>query len=63
LESNIGLNAIAQWTFLQENPMPQGLGTGALYTNNFDSPLQVLNGQLWYNPLLPWDFDMDTIRS
>ena len=63
LESNIGLNAIAQWTFLQENPMPQGLGTGALYTNNFDSPLQVSNGQLWYNPLLPWDFDMDTIRS
>ena len=63
LESNIGLNAIAQWTFLQENPMPQGLGTGALYTNNFDSPLQVLKGQLWYNPSLPWDFDIDAIRS
>ena len=48
LESNIGLNAIAQWTFLQQNPMPQGLGTGALYTNNFDCPLEVCHGQLWH---------------
>lgn len=54
LESNVGLNAIAQWTFLQNNPMPQGLGTGALYTNNFDSPLEVKNGQLAYNPSLYW---------
>lgn len=55
LESNIGLNAIAQWTFLQHNLMPQGLGTGGLYTNNFDSPLQVENGQLWYRKELGWD--------
>ena len=48
LESNIGLNAIAQWTFLQHNLMPQGLGTGSLYTNNFDCPLDVKNGELWY---------------
>jgi o-succinylbenzoate synthase len=54
LESNIGLNAIAQWTFLQNNPMPQGLGTGALYTNNFDSPLEVTNGELRYNPNVQW---------
>ena len=47
LESNIGLNAIAQWTFNLNNPMPQGLGTGGLYTNNFDSPLQVKNGYLY----------------
>jgi len=51
LESNIGLNAIAQWTFLQNNPMPQGLGTGGLYTNNFESPLEVTNGELRYNKL------------
>jgi hypothetical protein len=38
LESNIGLNAIAQWTFTN-NLMPQGLGTGGLYTNNFECPL------------------------
>lgn len=58
LESNIGLNAIAQWTFLQNNPMPQGLGTGSLYTNNFDSPLEVKNGQLVYNPNLQWNVDL-----
>lgn len=54
LESNIGLNAIAQWTFLQNNLMPQGLGTGGLYTNNFDCPLEVKNGELIYNPELDW---------
>ena len=59
LESNIGLNAIAQWTFLQNNSMPQGLGTGALYTNNFDCPLQVAQGQLWYKKELDWDFGFD----
>lgn len=58
LESNIGLNAIAQWTFLQENSMPQGLGTGALYTNNFESPLQVDNGSLWYNPKSEWQVNL-----
>ncbi len=34
LESNIGLNAIAQWTYRLNNPLPQGLGTGQLYLNN-----------------------------
>lgn len=49
LESNIGLNAIAQFTSTLYNPLPQGLGTGQLYTNNIDSPL-VLNGEwLSYN--------------
>ena len=57
LESNIGLNAIAQWTFLQHNSMPQGLGTGALYTNNFDCPLEVNNGHLWYKKELDWKFN------
>ncbi|NUY79812.1 o-succinylbenzoate synthase [Flavobacterium sp. MAH-1] len=54
LESNIGLNAIAQWTYTLGNLMPQGLGTGALYTNNIDSPLVVKNGSLWYDPKLDW---------
>ena len=58
LESNIGLNAIAQWTYLQHSLMPQGLGTGALYTNNFDCPLAVTQGQLWYNNDLDWDCDL-----
>jgi len=55
LESNIGLNAIAQYTFLKQNPMPQGLGTGGLYTNNFDCPLEVQNGNLEYNSAKNWD--------
>jgi L-alanine-DL-glutamate epimerase-like enolase superfamily enzyme len=58
LESNIGLNAIAQWTFLQHNLMPQGLGTGALYTNNFDCPLNVDQGQLWYDTNVNWDCNL-----
>jgi len=55
LESNIGLNAIAQWTFLQNNSMPQGLGTGGLYTNNFDCPLVVEKGELIYDSSLLWN--------
>ncbi len=57
LESNIGLNAIAQWTFLKDNLMPQGLGTGALYTNNFDCQLEVSKGQLWFNNVKEFHFD------
>lgn len=48
LESNIGLNAIAQWTFTLNNPMPQGLGTGGLFTNNFDSRLEVIGDKLYF---------------
>lgn len=48
LESNVGLNAIAQWTFWQGASIPQGLGTGKLFTNNIDSPLYVENGYLRY---------------
>lgn len=40
LESNIGLNALAQWVATLGNPMPQGLGTCQLYTNNLWSPLR-----------------------
>ena len=58
LESNIGLNAIAQWTFTLNNNMPQGLGTGALFTNNFDSPLQVKNGTLRYDNNLVWNVNL-----
>jgi L-alanine-DL-glutamate epimerase-like enolase superfamily enzyme len=50
LESNIGLEALAHWTLEQtqkhQNPLAQGLGTGALYTNNFPSLLRVQNGLL-----------------
>lgn len=48
LESNIGLNAIAQYTFTKNSPMPQGLGTGALFVNNFESSLDLRNELLWF---------------
>ena len=59
LESNVGLNAIAQFTFLQNNLMPQGLGTGSLYTNNFDCPLTVFDGKLWYQNDINWKFKIN----
>ena len=43
LESNIGLNAIAQYTFTKNTKIPQGLGTGGLFTNNLETRL-VLHG-------------------
>lgn len=58
LESNIGLNAIAQWTYTLNNEMPQGLGTGSLFTNNFESPLEVENGYLKYNKTKNWKFNL-----
>lgn len=49
LESNVGLNAIAQWCSTFSNLLPQGLGTGALYTNNVEMPLEIKGDCLWYN--------------
>ncbi|WP_299222369.1 o-succinylbenzoate synthase [uncultured Aquimarina sp.] len=54
LESNIGLNAIAQYTYTLGNKMPQGLGTGGLYTNNIEAPLVVNNGTLRYQIEKNW---------
>ena len=58
LESNVGLNAIAQWTFSLNSKMPQGLGTGGLYTNNFESPLEIEKGSLQYNNSKKWNFNL-----
>lgn len=55
LESNVGLNAISQWTYKLNSSMPQGLGTGQLFTNNIVSPLQVKNGTLRYEKNKDWD--------
>ncbi len=57
LESNIGLNAIAQWTYSLKNEMPQGLGTGQLYNNNFKSPLKITKGKLYFDPTNNWDLN------
>nr|WP_294859580.1 o-succinylbenzoate synthase [uncultured Fluviicola sp.] len=48
LESNIGLNAIAQFTAGYHPILPQGLGTGGLYETNFEAPLKIEKGNLYY---------------
>ena len=50
LESNIGLNAIAQFTsdvYGDHIRMPQGLGTGQLFTDNIDMGLEIRGDKLW----------------
>lgn len=60
LESNIGLNVIAQWTATLGTTLPQGLGTGALFTNNIQMPLEIRKDCLWFdsNGLMP-DIESD----
>lgn len=55
LESNVGLNAIAQFTAEYPIQLHQGLGTGQLYQNNIASPLEVKNGFLQYNQDDSWE--------
>jgi o-succinylbenzoate synthase len=55
LESNIGLNAIAQLASTFNPILPQGLGTGQLYHNNIGSPLKVANGSIIYQKDSVWD--------
>lgn len=50
LESNVGLSAIAQWTATLRPEIPQGLGTGALFTNNFPSQLLLQSDKLSFRP-------------
>ncbi|MDE5839542.1 MAG: o-succinylbenzoate synthase, partial [Muribaculaceae bacterium] len=58
LESNIGLNALAQWTATLNTSIPQGLGTGNLYTNNFECPLRLVSDRLDYDPSKRIDNDI-----
>ncbi len=55
LESNIGLNAIAQFTGKYQIELPQGLGTGQLFHNNVSSPLKIQNGYLLYDQKKSWN--------
>lgn len=54
LESNVGLFAIADWLAHKPITMPQGLGTGQLYSNNFASPLEMRQASLFFNPNAQW---------
>ena len=56
LESNIGLSAIARYTASLPTDMPQGLGTGLLYTNNISSPLCQEGEILTYRPQGAWQY-------
>ncbi|WP_317168021.1 enolase C-terminal domain-like protein [Blattabacterium cuenoti] len=63
LESNIGINAVAQWTFMMKKKYENqniyshvhGLNTGVLYVNNWSSPLEIKKGSIWYNPSMKWE--------
>ena len=56
LESNVGLNVIAQWTYSLDVKVTQGLGTGGLFTNNIPSPLYISKQELRTNKEAKWDF-------
>jgi o-succinylbenzoate synthase len=58
LESNIGLNAIAQWTYSLGVNRPQGLGTGQLFSNNIPAPLNIKHGYLHYDPTVKWNLKL-----
>ena len=56
LESNIGLNAIAQWVATLKTDMPQGLGTGGVFKNNFHTPIFLDNEKLKYDNRIVIDY-------
>lgn len=63
LESNVGLNAISQYTFTKNSKLPQGLGTGSLFSNNISSPLYVKDGMIRYDFDKQWDHHLlNTIK-
>lgn len=56
LESDVGLFSIAEYAASRGVSIPQGLGTGLLYINNVESPLELRGDSLWYNPRGRWTF-------
>lgn len=58
LESNVGLNALAQWVSILDTSMPQGLGTGNLYSNNIPSPIHQVESVLRYDTDSSWDLSL-----
>jgi len=55
LESSLGLNAVAQFTAQYPVSIPQGLGTGQIYTDNIENPLEIVKGELKLSPKLFWE--------
>lgn len=60
LEANIGLNAIAQWAASKQNPLPQGLGTGSLFSNNIESLIKLDGEKLSFIGLNQNDYRQKT---
>ncbi len=58
LESNLGLNAIAHWIAQYKPNLPQGLGTGMLYTNNIELPLEIKGERLYFDPQITPSIDL-----
>lgn len=56
LESNVGLNAIAQWTASIRAAGPQGLGTGGVFTDNFKTPVFLSGDKLSYDAKVSFDY-------
>ena len=57
LESNVGLNAIAQWVYSKNNELRQGLGTGMLFKNNINSQLEIAGDTIFLNKKKKWDLN------
>ena len=55
LESNVGLSAIAQFCANYQLTLPQGLGTGQLFSNNIPSPLEIKGENIFYDENKTWD--------
>lgn len=55
LESNIGLNSIAQYAASKQVNIPQGLGTGQLFENNFQCPLALDADEMYFSAVNHWD--------
>jgi o-succinylbenzoate synthase len=63
LESNVGLSAISQYTFTKNSKLPQGLGTGSLYTNNISSPLKISRGSIHFDRKNKWNLEIINRRN
>lgn len=57
LESNVGLSYLAQYAAFKNVSVPQGLGTGGLYTNNLDSALYIQGQFLFMHPEHKWNLN------
>lgn len=60
MESNVGLNALAQFASQYPVSLPQGLGTGMIFRDNIPSPLEVNKGTLWWNSKETWDLSEES---